>query len=164
MDAHDAESNLREVFRRAEEWNAVVLLDEAELFLTKRTLEDLERNALVTVFLRTLEYFQGVIFLTSNMVSSFDPAFNSRIHLHVPYVEPDEETREAIWKRFLPQDTSPEMVTKLSKLKVNGREIKNLVRTASLLASHNNRDITEEDITKIYEWNHAPNVSTITAS
>lgn len=38
---------------------AVVLLDEADIFLEERTLSDLKRNALVSVFLRVLEYYSG---------------------------------------------------------------------------------------------------------
>ena len=58
-------------------WNAVLLLDEAEVFLAKRSLNDLERNAVVAVFLRELEYYQGIMFLTTNMPHSIDEAFSS---------------------------------------------------------------------------------------
>lgn len=44
----------------------VVLLDESEVFLEERTQADLERNALVSVFLRALEYYDGILILTSN--------------------------------------------------------------------------------------------------
>jgi hypothetical protein len=39
----------------------VILLDEADVFLEQRTLVDMERNALVSVFLRALEYYDGKI-------------------------------------------------------------------------------------------------------
>jgi hypothetical protein len=42
------EDKLEDVFRRAEEWGAVLLLDEADVFLAERNLESLERNALVS--------------------------------------------------------------------------------------------------------------------
>ena len=63
-----AERNLRKVLRRVERWNAILLLDEAELFLIKRNPTELDRNALVTVFLRNMEYFGGLMFLTTNCV------------------------------------------------------------------------------------------------
>lgn len=44
-------------------------------------MQDVHRNALVTIFLRMLEYFNGILFLTTNRVMSFDPAFQSRIHM-----------------------------------------------------------------------------------
>lgn len=45
------EAKLEDVFRRAEEWGAVLLLDEADVFLAERNLESLERNALVSSML-----------------------------------------------------------------------------------------------------------------
>lgn len=52
-------------------WSCVVLLDEADLFLEQRTLNDLKRNALVSSFLRVLEYYNGILILTSNRVGIF---------------------------------------------------------------------------------------------
>lgn len=60
------EQNLNENFQLAQAWDAIVLLDEADIFLTRRNKTDLERNALVSVFLRTLEYYTGILFLTTN--------------------------------------------------------------------------------------------------
>jgi hypothetical protein len=54
---------LREILEIASVWDAVVLIDEADIFLEKRTEEDIKRNALVGIFLRLLEYHQGVLFL-----------------------------------------------------------------------------------------------------
>lgn len=50
------ESYLTWVFQMAARWRAVVLIDEADVFLEARSLHDLTRNALVSVFLRQLEY------------------------------------------------------------------------------------------------------------
>lgn len=47
----------------AHSWGAVLLLDEADVFLEKRQHQDVHRNALVSIFLRLLEYFQGILFL-----------------------------------------------------------------------------------------------------
>ena len=59
----------------------VALLDEGDVFLEQRTLTDLDRNALASVFLRVLEYYEGILILTSNRVGTFDEAFKSRIQL-----------------------------------------------------------------------------------
>ena len=72
----ELEERLEKVFRICSRWNALVLLDEADVFLEKRTSEgSITRNAMVSVMLRLVEYFQGVLFLTTNRVKSFDPAF-----------------------------------------------------------------------------------------
>lgn len=52
------ESTLARVLDLAQMWNAVLLLDEAEVFLTQRNTLDVGRNALVSIFLRRLEYYQ----------------------------------------------------------------------------------------------------------
>ena len=69
------EKYLESVLYLGKRWGCVVLLDEADVFLEQRTLTDLERNALVSVFLRVLEYYEGISILTSNRVGTFDEAF-----------------------------------------------------------------------------------------
>lgn len=103
----DVEKALRETFRLATLWDCVLLLDEADLFLAKRDVGDMERNSLVSgeysvpwgnfrgrrtdvliifaVFLRVLDYYDGVLFLTTNRVGTVDEAFRSRIHLTLYY-------------------------------------------------------------------------------
>lgn len=62
----------------ATHWRAVLLLDEADVFLTCRRDNDLERNAIVSVFLRQLEYYQGILIMTTNRADSIDSAFQSK--------------------------------------------------------------------------------------
>jgi SpoVK/Ycf46/Vps4 family AAA+-type ATPase len=66
-------------------WGCVVLLDEADVFLEERSLRNLERNAIVSVFLRMLEYHEGIVVLTSNRVGTFDEALKSRVQLALHY-------------------------------------------------------------------------------
>ncbi|KAI1637533.1 hypothetical protein F4809DRAFT_661034 [Biscogniauxia mediterranea] len=54
------------------QWGALLLIDEADVFLERRSLRDMQRNAMVTVFLRVLEYYRGIFFLTTNRVSTFE--------------------------------------------------------------------------------------------
>lgn len=49
------DANLTRIFSMSSAWDAVVLIDEADVFLEERSLHDLERNAMVAVFLRQLE-------------------------------------------------------------------------------------------------------------
>ncbi|KAG8526543.1 uncharacterized protein KY384_008744 [Bacidia gigantensis] len=97
----DVEHNLTTILDVAHTWGAILLLDEADVFLEARTNYDLGRNALVSIFLRMLEYFQGILFLTTNRVQCFDPAFTSRIHIGLRYGELDIKTRKAIWRLFI---------------------------------------------------------------
>ncbi|KAK3379141.1 hypothetical protein B0T24DRAFT_716766 [Lasiosphaeria ovina] len=81
----EVEGSLTEIFRLAHMWNCVLLFDEADVFLAQRSRFDLKRNALVSVFLRILEYYNGILFLTTNRVGTLDEAFKSRIHMSLYY-------------------------------------------------------------------------------
>ncbi|XXH01683.1 hypothetical protein Hte_008044 [Hypoxylon texense] len=138
--AAEVEQNLRRVLDLSTKWGAVLLLDECDVFLERRTTHDLQRNKLVSVFLRLLEYYQGVMFLTTNRVASFDPAFESRIHLTIHYPLLDFEARRHVWRIFVKPDSASSSVDEkelesLARPELNGRQIKNIVKTARLLAS-----------------------------
>ncbi|KAM0515305.1 hypothetical protein ACHAPE_006262 [Trichoderma viride] len=81
----EVEEKLSGIFRLANQWDCVLLLDEADIFLARRDSWNLKRNALVSVFLRILEYYSGILFLTTNRVGTMDEAFKSRIHVSLYY-------------------------------------------------------------------------------
>lgn len=59
LDPSKVESKLQDILEMCTRWNSVLLLDEADVFLEQRSLHELERNKLVSIFLRVLEYFEG---------------------------------------------------------------------------------------------------------
>ncbi|KAJ6587644.1 P-loop containing nucleoside triphosphate hydrolase protein [Mycena vulgaris] len=136
--AKDLDSALQRVFDIATAWKAVVLIDEADVFLERRSLHDLERNAMVAVFLRHVEYYRGILFLTTNRVQAFDEAFLSRIHVALHFTELSEASRAQVWRAFVRKagvaGVSDEQIAHLARRAVNGRQIKNAVRTAHSLA------------------------------
>jgi hypothetical protein len=139
--AYEVESGLTRVLDMVAKWNAVLLLDECDVFLEARSAHDLARNRIVSIFLRTLEYYEGVLFLTTNRVANMDEAFNSRIHFRLSYPDLDEKARRSVWTGFLGRqqgghDVRDEDLAKLEKLDINGRVIKNVLKSATLLASH----------------------------
>ncbi|KAH7029193.1 aaa family ATPase [Microdochium trichocladiopsis] len=103
-------ANLKKVFTMATEWNAVILLDEADVFLAERHPTDIARNELVSIFLRELEYFRGIIFLTTNLYQTIDTAFRSRVSLHLLFNPLTTEARVQVWRKFL--DRIPASATK----------------------------------------------------
>ncbi|RDW64664.1 hypothetical protein BP6252_10315 [Coleophoma cylindrospora] len=140
------EQYLQLVFQLGKRWNCVLLLDEADVFLEERTLTDLQRNSLVSVFLRMLEYYEGILILTSNRVGTFDEAFRSRIHIALHYEDLKPRSRKQIWSNFLTRledtdegenvDQIKDRLDELAKHDLNGREIRNALSTARQLASH----------------------------
>jgi AAA+ superfamily predicted ATPase len=109
-------------------------------------MTDLQRNSLVSVFLRMLEYYEGILILTSNRVGSFDEAFRSRINIALHYEDLNARSRKQIWKNFLARleltdegdnaDRIRDRVDELAKHNINGREIRNALSTARQLASY----------------------------
>jgi SpoVK/Ycf46/Vps4 family AAA+-type ATPase len=115
---------LQRIFTTAKHWNALLLLDEADVFLETRTEKNHFMNGIVGVFLQMLEWFEGVMFLTTNRALNFDPAILSRIHIMVEYPGLERDQRMGIWKSSLnrartaqgPSDLSDEEVAELAKL------------------------------------------------
>ncbi|KAH6957289.1 hypothetical protein DER45DRAFT_569611 [Fusarium avenaceum] len=99
--AEEVERYLEVVLLLGKTWGCVVLLDEADVFLEQRKLDNLDRNALVSVFLRVLEYYDGILILTSNRVGIFDEAFKSRIQLNLRYENLGQPQRRQIWDNFI---------------------------------------------------------------
>ncbi|ORY71659.1 P-loop containing nucleoside triphosphate hydrolase protein [Pseudomassariella vexata] len=144
----EIETNLNQVLEMVAKWNAVLLLDECDVFLETRSTHDLDRNRIVSIFLRTLEYYEGILFLTTNRVKDMDEAFHSRIHISLEYPALDESARKAVWTGFLDRSSvgneavaakhelTEEDVDKLARLEMNGRVIKNVLKTSHLLACH----------------------------
>ncbi|CAG8954560.1 hypothetical protein HYFRA_00004477 [Hymenoscyphus fraxineus] len=123
----------------------VVLLDEADVFLEERDMKDLNRNALVSVFLRELEYHDGILILTSNRVGTFDEAFKSRLQLALHYENLGPSQRRKIWRNLLTRiktfdnpvmdfDDIIDHLDDLAPVEMNGREIRNAITTARQLA------------------------------
>jgi SpoVK/Ycf46/Vps4 family AAA+-type ATPase len=144
--AESVEKYLESVLYIGTIWRCVVLLDEADVFLEERSQMDLQRNALVSVFLRVLEYYEGILILTSNRVRTFDEAFKSRVQLAMHYPALDEPGRWEIWRNFVnvlkdegENVNYEELKGKLDVLarhKLNGRQIRNTINTARQLAKY----------------------------
>ena len=137
------EDKLSEILEMIAKWNAVLLIDECDVFLEARSNNDLERNKLVSIFLRILEYYEGLLFLTTNRVDNIDPAFQSRIHISLAYPDLTVSSRRHIWDNFLTglkvrQDWSETDLDELATVELNGRQIKNVLKSAALLSARRN--------------------------
>ncbi|KAK4145046.1 uncharacterized protein C8A04DRAFT_36176 [Dichotomopilus funicola] len=124
------EEELSKWFRLAEKWGA--------------------RNCLVSVFLRCVEYYRGILFLTTNRVGHFDDAFISRIHIIIKYDRLKPDDCKKIWEQFfnkLRDERSDFEIARsaekyvlddetISEMDWNGREIRNAFQTAVALAEY----------------------------
>src|SRR5262249_26723585 len=115
--------------------NAVLQFDECEIFLTKRGA-DLERSAIVGSFLRLLDYYQGILFLTTNRAEVLDHAVVSRVMLKLEYPDLDAAARAVIWRTMLESAAltlTDGSFEELAEAALNGRQIRNLTRLAKIL-------------------------------
>ena len=162
--ASEVEKSFGSVLDLCSTWDALVLVDEADIFLEARSSTEIQRNALVCVMLRLLEYYYGCLFLSSNRdAKTIDAAIASRITVMLSYPPLDVEGRSKVWRNLVelipvcPVDSSGEILPriatnprKLSKHRmdftaenyhqlasgymINGRQIKNSIVLARALA------------------------------
>jgi hypothetical protein len=149
-DVASLETSLRNILDVATKWNAVLLLDECDIFMEARQDDDIERNAMVGIFLRLLEYYEGILFLTTNRADNIDEAFYSRISLAMYYEALDEATRAKVWANLFAtykvEGVNPE---DLASHELNGRKIKQVIRIATALAHAKKRKVELADFKNV---------------
>ncbi|KAF4534968.1 AAA family protein [Lasiodiplodia theobromae] len=154
-DSDQVEATLKDALECCKLWNAVLLIDEADVFMEKRSADRLEQNELVSIFLRNLEYYQGVMFLTTNRVDAIDDAFRSRIDLILTYPNLDHAARRQIWSTFISSLPSGSCniadidFDELARTDMNGRDIKNVVKIARFLAASEKIPLSMEHLRTI---------------
>jgi len=96
----------------------------------------LERNKTLSIFLRVLEYYEGVMFLTTDRVKQIDDAFHSRIHVTLDYPSLSTDPRKSICCTFLGAHSVVEgsELDGPAEAALNGHQIENMVKTAQMLA------------------------------
>jgi len=131
-DAEKINDNLETIFQRCARWDCVLLLDEADVFVMRRG-ESIERNAVVAEFLRTLEYFDGLLFMTTNRPNDIDEAIISRCAAIIEYDLPSTKNLHKVWavQSDLAQAALPNpLIDQLVALfpQITPRDIKMLLR------------------------------------
>ena len=126
------ETALKDVLTRAQRWGAVMLIDEADVYIKRRD-DNITMNAVVGVFLRVLEYFNGLLFLTTNRVDDIDEAIVSRCIALIKFYPPNAEARCKIWQVMAEQfglDLDVALIAELVNLfpSATGRDIKGLAK------------------------------------
>ena len=138
--ASSVEASLTAILRRAARWDCVLLLDEADVYIRRRD-NDLQHNAIVAEFLRTLEYFGGLLFMTTNRVGDIDEAILSRCIAVIDYAAPCAEDARRLWTTLAAQlgiDLPAELVAGLAAdyAGASGRDIKELLKLTGKYCRH----------------------------
>lgn len=136
----EMEKILKDTLTRAQRWGAVMLIDEADVYIKRRD-DNITANAVVGVFLRVLEYFNGLLFLTTNRVDDIDEAVISRCIALIKYHPPGLEDRRRIWAVMTEQfglALEPGLVERLAECfpAASGRDIKGLAKLVAKYCHH----------------------------
>ncbi len=134
------ETALKDVLTRAQRWGAIMLIDEADVYIKKRD-DNIATNAVVGVFLRVLEYFNGLLFMTTNRVDDIDEAIVSRCIAMIKFHPPVADARRRIWGVMTEQfqlPVEPKLLDDLVYMFPNatGRDIKGLTKLTAKFCAH----------------------------
>jgi hypothetical protein len=144
--------HLQKIFEMVGNWGGIVLVDEADVFMSKRTEYDINYNACVSVFLRLIETYFGILFLTTNRNDEIDPAFDSRIHVRLRYDELSDDGKAQVWNESLNRYKINNInVNHFRTFKLNNREIANIVQLAYILSDGDPGKVTDELINRLVE-------------
>ncbi|MAR89349.1 MAG: ATP-binding protein [Pseudomonadota bacterium] len=148
LNVGEMEKVLRETLTRAQRWGAVMLIDEADVYIKRRD-DNIAANAVVGVFLRVLEYFNGLLFLTTNRVDDIDEAIISRCIAVIRYHQPTPDERYRIWQVMVEQFGLPvddSLLQRLAELFPDacGRDIKGLSKLVAKYCQHRGLQPSED--------------------
>lgn len=117
----------------------IMLFNEADSIFTKRfkftgTNDALHRenNAIVNMLLNELETFDGIMFITTNVIDNLDSAFERRFLFNIKFERPNKEIQQKIWKNKFPE-LSEEDISEISdKYNLTGGNINNISKKAEI--------------------------------
>ena len=163
MELVECRTKLRELLEYARAWDAVALLDHADMFVQKREMADLNRNSLVEMFLNELENFSGTLFVTTDRVGTFDQACMDVFQIIKRVDQLTPEARYLLWKRAL-KDAESDGVHVMNSVKrfvsespivneanLNARQIKNCLSMAVALARSEGEDLNRTHLEKVLD-------------
>jgi hypothetical protein len=150
------ETNLAVALARANRWNAILLLDEADVYIRKRGA-DLEQNAIVGVFLRLLEHASCILFMTTNLPDNVDDAIASRCIARLHYGPPTVEDQVKIWMVLsrlngIPLTEGDARSFAKRHPSISGRDVKNLLKLASFVAQAEGKALTLETLEYVLQF------------
>lgn len=141
---------LEVAFKRAKRWNVVLLLDEADVFILERGT-DLTQNAIGAEFLRTLEYFDGLLFMTTNRGDDIDDAILSRAAAIIDYTAPGGDSIGQVWQiqaENQGHQLDPQLLDQLVSgfADITPRDVKMLLRLALRVARAHDKPLDIETV------------------
>ncbi|CZR62655.1 uncharacterized protein PAC_12552 [Phialocephala subalpina] len=159
-------SILKKYFQLAYSWGVILLLDEADVFLQARTQYEIKQNALVSVLLTEVEYFQGVLIMTTNRIMTIDIAVQSRLNYAIRFEYLSADALRNIFGTFQAMlddsncDTDErenirswvaDNVEEMRDKGTNGRDVRNLFMGTQWLAEKDGGRIRLSHLKSVYQ-------------
>jgi hypothetical protein len=139
----ETEKNLDRIFAAAEGSNAILFFDEADALFGKRSevrdSHDRYANLEISYLLQTMDAYEGVTILASNLRQHMDDSFIRRLAFTVLFPFPEETYRSRIWRGIWPIETpvahNIDFDDLASRFKLSGGNIKNIALASAFLAA-----------------------------
>ena len=146
--------NLERVFDRAEAVDALLLFDEADALLGKRTdvkdSHDRFANRDVGYLTKRIEEHPNPLILATNRKDNIDSAFIRRLRFVIHFPLPTRDERRELWQRLLPPDRlalSREVLDELARdFPGSGGDIRRVVLAASEFAAATSVQLSESHL------------------
>jgi hypothetical protein len=137
----ETEKNLSRVLNRAEDLNVILLLDEGDSLMSRRTdvksANDRYANLETNYLLQRLEHYTGIVIVTTNAGQAIDSAFRRRMDSVVKFHLPDASERWRLWQVHLPAQHAIEshsLEEIALRYELTGGQIRNVCVNAALAA------------------------------
>ena len=155
--------NIVKLFAAARANQSILLLDEADALLSKRTAQtskstDRYANMEINIILQEIERYDGITILTTNLGQTLDEALERRIQYRITFKEPGVAERQKLWRTLIAPEAQVDPDINYYKLARDhalcGGHIKNAILHAAHLAATENRPISEQDLMSaaMIEW------------
>jgi hypothetical protein len=149
----ETEKNLGRIFALAEELDVILLLDEGDALLARRTSvqtsNDRYANLETNYLLQRIESFEGILLLTTNAADHIDSAFQRRMDVVVDFRAPEAAERWIIWQLHLPveHEVDMQLVREIAaRCQLTGGQIRNAVLHAAMLALDEQKRLRSEHL------------------
>jgi len=132
----------------------IILLNEADAIINKRKDTSISgvaqtENAIQNILLEELENLEGILIATTNLTENIDTAFERRFIYKIEFQKPCIETRQSIWRSFIPELNAENAGKLAAAFDFSGGQIENIARKRTIACILNGNDPDFTDLMKI---------------
>jgi len=115
----------------------ILLLNEGDAILSKRSTNveksvDQMSNALQNILLEEMENLEGIMIVTTNLITNLDKAFERRFIFKIKFDKPGKDVKAHIWKSMIEELDDDDSMELAEMFDISGGEIENIARKATM--------------------------------